>query len=155
MPRAFSRPPNKGPRTFRFRVGSPDSPASSYPPETQLRGAAGAELHLKAGQPGLLLSADHPVADLRVVTDETQIALGLSDDAEDLGTLDIQNVRTVGRFHLEGTQAHSGHLKLRQIHVERADARLAAHRPAGCGVEAWTTRRACPVTSEGVCMVAR
>lgn len=105
------------------------------PAGTRLRGTAGAELHFKEGQPGLMLSADHQVSDLRVVTDETQIALGLSDDAEDLGTLDIQNVRTVGRFHLEGTQAQSGHLRLRQIHVEQADARLAAHRPAGFGVE--------------------
>lgn len=105
------------------------------PAGTRLQGTSGAELHFKEGQPGLMLSADHQVSDLRVVTDETQIAVGLSDDAEDLGTLDIGNVRTVGRFHLEGTQAKAGHLKLRQIHVERADARLAAHRPAGFGVE--------------------
>jgi len=94
-----------------------------------------AELRFKEGQPGLMLSADHRVADLRLVTDETQIAVGLADDADDLGTLDLGNIRTLGRFHLEASRAKRGHLKLDRIHVERADARIAAHRPAGFGVE--------------------
>lgn len=106
------------------------------PAGTNLRGAnASAELHFKAGQPGLMLSANHQISDLRLETDETQVALGLADDADDLGTLAISNVRTVGRVHLEGSRAKRGDLKLADIHVERADARLAAHRPAGFGVE--------------------
>lgn len=94
-----------------------------------------AELHFKEGQPGLMLSADNQVSGVRLVTDETQVALGLSDDVDDLGILDISEVRTVGRLHLEGSKAKKGHLKLSDIHVERADARMAAHRPAGFGVE--------------------
>lgn len=106
------------------------------PAGTHLRGVGtGAELHFREGQPGLMLSADHQIAELRLVADETQVALGLSDDAEDLGTLTISNVRTVGRVHLEGSLARRGDLKLENIHVERADTRLAAHRPAGFGVE--------------------
>lgn len=104
------------------------------PAGTHLRGVGtGAELHFREGQPGLMLSADHQIADMRLVTDETQVALGLSDDAEDLGTLTIRNVRTVGRVHLEGSLARRGDLKLENIHVERADARLAAHRPGASG----------------------
>lgn len=106
------------------------------PAGTNLRGAGtGAELHFKSGQPGLMLSANHHVSGLRLMADETQIAIGLSDDTDDLGTLEISDLGTVGRFHLEASQAKSGHLKLSNIHVERADAAIAAHRPAGFGVE--------------------
>lgn len=113
-----------------------DLSSLKLPSGTHLCGAGhGAELHFKEGQPGLMLSADHQVSGLRLVTDETQIALGLSDDADDLGALVISDVRTVGRVHLEASQAKRGDLKLDGIHVERADARLAAHRPAGFGVE--------------------
>ncbi|HET8876732.1 MAG TPA: hypothetical protein VFO53_10425 [Casimicrobiaceae bacterium] len=103
---------------------------------TELRGGSrAAELHFKAGQPGLMLTASHRISKLRLVVDETQIAIGLSDDTDDLGTLEISDVTTVGRFHLEGNQARKGELRLNNIHVERADARMAAHRPAGFGVE--------------------
>lgn len=113
-----------------------DLSSLKLPAGTHLRGVdTSAELHFKEGQPGLMLSADHQIADLRLVTDETQIALGLSDDSDDLGTLTISNVRTVGRIHLEGSRAKRGCLKLDTLHAERADARLAAHRPAGFGVE--------------------
>lgn len=113
-----------------------DLSSVKLPAGTRLHGVGGkAELHFKAGQPGLMLSADHQVSGVRLVTDEAQVALGLSDDADDLGTLQISDVRTVGRFHLEGSKAKKGHLKLNDIHVERADARMAAHRPAGFGVE--------------------
>lgn len=106
------------------------------PAGTNLRGAGpGAELHFKSGQPGLMLSSDHHISNLRLMADETQIAIGLSDDSDDLGTLDISNLKTVGRFHLEASQAGKGHLKLNNIHVERADAAIAAHRPSGFGVE--------------------
>ncbi|MEJ5902859.1 hypothetical protein [Ochrobactrum teleogrylli] len=103
---------------------------------TLLRGVDGtAELRFKEGQPGLILSANHRIADLRIVTDETQIAIGLADENTDLGTITVDNIRTVGRFHLEAAGALAAHIKLDDIHVERADARIAAHRPSGFGVE--------------------
>ena len=108
----------------------------TLPPGTDLHGVdGGAELHFAEGQPGLMLSADHRVRGLRLVTDDAQVALGLSDEAEDLGTLDIADLRTSGRVHLEAARAKRGALNLADIHVERADARIAAHRPAGFGVE--------------------
>jgi hypothetical protein len=116
------------------RIG--DLQSIKLPPGTSLHGHGdGAELRFKAGQPGLLLSANNEVAGLRLVTDDTQIAMGLSDEEDDLGELTISDIRTVGRFHLEGSRARRGTLKLTNIHVERADARMAAHRPAGFGVE--------------------
>ncbi len=105
-------------------------------PGTRLRGAdAGAELHFKEAQPGLLLSANHEISALRLVTDDTQIALGLADEVDDLGTIVVSDVTTVGRVHLEGSKARSGHIALTNVHVERADARMAGNRPAGFGVE--------------------
>ncbi len=95
----------------------------------------GAELRFRQGQPGLMLRAGHRVANLRLVTDDTQVALGLSDEEEDLGLLDIRSVTTVGRFHLEASRAMRGDIRLHGIRVERADARLAVRRPAGFGVE--------------------
>ena len=95
----------------------------------------GAQLRFKQGQSGLLLTSDHKISGLRLVTDDTQIALGLSDEADDLGTLALSDITTVGRVHLEGTRAKQGTLRLSNIHVEQADGRMAAHRPAGFGVE--------------------
>jgi hypothetical protein len=100
-----------------------------------LRGGPGAELRFEDGQPGLMLCADNDVSGVRLVTDETQIALGFADEADDLGLIRVCNVRAVGRVHLEAARALKGHLVLADVHVERADARMAAHRPAGYGVE--------------------
>ncbi|HET9180057.1 MAG TPA: hypothetical protein VFQ24_17010 [Terriglobia bacterium] len=113
-----------------------DLSSLKLPSGANLRGAGpGAELHFKSGQPGLMLSSNHRISSLRLVTDEAQIAIGLSDDTDDLGTIEISDLDTVGRFHLEASQARKGHLKLNNIHVERADAAMAAHRPSGFGVE--------------------
>lgn len=109
-----------------------DLPSLKLSPGTRLRGVGpDVELHFKEGLPGLLLSADHQIADLRLVTDETQIALGLADDVDDLGTLTISNVRTLGRVHLEGSRARRGALKLDGIHVEGADGRSPPRRVWG------------------------
>lgn len=93
------------------------------------------ELSFKSGQPGVMLTANNTISGLRVVTDDAQIAIGLADSVEELGTLAIRDVTTVGRFHLEAAHAKRGALELTNIHVESADARMAAHRPAGFGVE--------------------
>ena len=63
-----------------------DLSSLKLPAGTNLRGAGpGAELHFKSGQPGLMLSSNHHISSLRLITDETQIAIGLSDDTDDLG----------------------------------------------------------------------
>jgi hypothetical protein len=113
-----------------------DLKSISLPRGICLRGvSADAALHFKKGQPGLLLSADHMIEALRIWADDTQVAVGLADEADDLGTISISDITTVGRFHLEASLAKQGHIVLKNIHVEQADARLAAHRPAGFGVE--------------------
>src|SRR4051812_41422821 len=70
-----------GQKTARIEIEGQIANLSSLklPAGTHLRGVGGgAELRFKEGQPGLMLSADHQIADLRLVTDETQIALGLA-----------------------------------------------------------------------------
>ena len=94
-----------------------------------------AELHFRPGQPGVMLSADNQVSGLRLRTDLPQVAVGLSDDQPDLGQIALSDIHCHGRVHLEAAQAKTGSLVLRNIHVANADARLAAHRPAGFGVE--------------------
>ena len=100
-----------------------------------LTGGHNAELRFKPGQNGLLLTANNHVSDLRIVVDETLIAVGLADSEKDLGETKLQNIQTIGRFHLEAVEALKGNLTLDSIHVEQADASIAAHRPYGFGVE--------------------
>lgn len=112
-----------------------DMQSVELPVGVTLEGVDGAELHFRPGQPGLMLSANNRVSNLRIVTDPTLIALGLSDTQEDLGRLEIRNLRTVGRVHLEASGAMLADIFLSALHVETADATIAAHRPAGFGVE--------------------
>lgn len=94
-----------------------------------------AGLVFEAGSAGLLLTADHEVSGLRLTTDPDQIAVGLADTVQDLGTVALSGLRLEGRLHLEAERALRGVLDLRDIHVATADARSAAHRPTGFGVQ--------------------
>jgi len=105
-------------------------------PGTRLTGAdERAGLAFEEGSPGVLLTADNEVSGLQLRTDPDQIALGLIDKAEDLGTLALRGLRLEGRLHLEAARARRGILDLRDIHVDAADARTAPNRPAGFGVQ--------------------
>lgn len=122
----------------RIEVAGPIAGMQSLalPVGTQLTGVdERAGLAFAAGSPGLLLTADHEISDLCLKTDPDQIALGLTDTATDLGTLALRGLQLEGRLHLEAERARRGVLDLRDIHVAAADARAAAHRPAGFGVQ--------------------
>lgn len=106
------------------------------PAGTQLHGTVEqAGLAFKAGGAGLRLTADHEISGLRLTTDPDQIALGLTDTAQDLGTLVFDRLHLEGRLHLEAERARHALLTLRDIHVATADARSAPHLPAGFGVK--------------------
>ncbi len=109
--------------------------AFTLPAGSVLKSSGGAALKFKAGQPGISLAAGTRLENLRVETDAALIAVGLEDAYADLGQIAVSGVTTVGRFHLEAAQALRADIALRAIHVEQADARMAAHRPAGFGVE--------------------
>ena len=105
------------------------------PAGTHLSGAdERAGLAFEAGSAGLVLTADHEISSLSLKTNPDQIAIGLTDTAQDLGKLTLRGLRVEGRVHLEAAHAQSGVLDLRDIHVSRADARSATHLPAGFGV---------------------
>jgi len=92
-------------------------------------------LRFKAGQPGINLTENNHIENLKVEVDEAITAISFADESKHLGTISIKNVQLVGRLHLEAANAQSGELKLHNIHVSRADVRMAAHRPAGFGVD--------------------
>lgn len=120
-----------------IEIGGPISGLSSLtlPPGTHLRGTDDrAALHFDAGGPGLLLTANHTIEGLGVETRADQIALGLTDEASDLGTITLSRLNVSGRLHLEAERARSATLDLRDIHVRSADARGATNLPAGFGV---------------------
>lgn len=56
---------------------------------------------------------------------------------EDLGTLTLRNVTTVGQVAiLAEDQVRPGHVDARNVHVRAADVRGRYHRPHGFGVDA-------------------
>ncbi len=109
--------------------------AMTLPAGSHLRGAPGSALQFAPGQPGISLAANTRLENLRIETDEAITAVSLNDSSADLGAIIVTDITTVGRFHLEAAQAMHATITLRDIHVERADARMAAHRPSGFGVE--------------------
>ncbi len=96
--------------------------AFTLPAGSILKGNDGSVLKFKAGQPGTSLAADTRLENLRVETDAALIAVGLEDAHADLGRIAVSGITTVGRFHLEATQALRADIALRGIHVEQADA---------------------------------
>jgi hypothetical protein len=100
-----------------------------------IKGSNGAKLKFRSGQPGISLCANTRLESICIETDIPITAVTLADEEEDLGEIHIHDVTTVGRFHLEAASALKAHIHLSNIHVEQADARMAAHRPMGFGVE--------------------
>lgn len=123
------------PSTIRIHGVLKELNAFTVPAGCSLQGVGRAVLQFKFGQPGVSLSANTRLSNVHIETDESLTAVSLADEAVDLGEIHIHDVSTVGRFHLEATQAIKAKILLRDIHVQRADARMAAHRPAGYGVE--------------------
>lgn len=109
--------------------------AFTVPAGCSIEGSGASVLRFKSSQPGISLSANTRLSNLKIETDEAITAVALADEAVDLGEIHVHDVSTIGRLHLEATQALKAKIHLRNVHVHRADARMAAHRPAGYGVE--------------------
>jgi hypothetical protein len=106
------------------------------PAGVALRGVGdGASLRFLPGEQGLCLTADHSVSGLRICTDVDQPAICLNDSRADLGRIELKDLEVEGRVHLESAAANRADLLLSHIHVSKADARTATHRPPGFGVE--------------------
>jgi len=126
--RSFRQALAAGTRRLEIAAAITDLEPVDLPAGTQLHGTVEqAGLAFKAGGAGLRLIADHEISALRLATDPDQIALGLTDTAQDLGTLALSRLHLEGRLHLE---------------AERLDGRPA--------LEAlWTPRRARDIRTKG------
>jgi hypothetical protein len=96
---------------------------------------AGASLRFRPGARGLRLNANHSISGLRIQVDPDQPAICLVDTCTDFGRIELSDLEIEGRLHLESAAAKTAELLLSSIHVANVDARSAAHRPPGFGVE--------------------
>ena len=107
-------------------------PMARLAPGVHVRGG-----RLMFGAKGLQLTRDNRLEGVAVETAEHELAI-LNDPSQDtLGTLELEDVRTVGQVCLlADDRVRSGHVAVRALHVERADMRGRTRRPSGFGVEA-------------------
>lgn len=92
---------------------------------------------LRFGASGVQLSRDNTLADITILTSEMERAVLIDPGVADLGTLALRNVRAVGQVALVvGGAALGGHVRVENLHIERADVRGRADRPHAYGVDA-------------------
>lgn len=111
-------------------------PSVVLPEGVALVGAdAGATLRF--GAKGVFLSGDNAVANLRIETAETEVALGIVQEATDLGAISLKNLSTRGQVFLgTGAKVQTGSFEVDTVQVERADVRGRVLRPHAFGVDA-------------------
>ncbi|WP_067482049.1 hypothetical protein [Actinomadura hibisca] len=109
-------------------------PALTLPPGWALTGLPEAALVFADGA-GLTLTRDNRVARLRLETAPDAAAITADTGRDDCGTLELDDVTTVGRVAIIAEGAlRTGHVQVHALHVEAADARERLPRPAGYGV---------------------
>jgi len=107
-------------------------PSLTMPPGVILRGGT-----LQFTAKGLRLTSDNEISDLRVVTGEHEPAIFNDTSVNDLGTLSLTNVTTVGQIYLVAEdQVRGGRIVADHVTVESADVRGRFDRPHGFGVDA-------------------
>jgi hypothetical protein len=107
-------------------------PMITLRPGVTLRGGV-----LEFGAKGVRLTSENTLDGLTVRTAVDEVALLNDTSVDDLGTLTLRNVTTVGQvLLLADDSVRAGHVVVDGLHVERADVRGRAVRPHGFGVEA-------------------
>ena len=95
----------------------------------------GGTLHF--GARGVQLSRDNTLSNSTILTSEMERAILNDTSVTDLGTLMLHNVRTIGQVALFiGGATLSGHVRVENLHIERADVRGRSMRPHAYGVDA-------------------
>ncbi|MDI9913799.1 hypothetical protein [Rhodococcus sp. IEGM 1379] len=108
------------------------SPMITVPPGVTLRGGV-----LKFGAKGIRVTSDNTLDGMTVMTADDEVAILNDTSIEDMGTLTLRNVRTVGQVLLLADDAvRAGHVQVDGLHIDRADVRGRSRRPHGFGVEA-------------------
>jgi hypothetical protein len=107
-------------------------PMITLRPGVVLRGGV-----LEFGAKGVRLTSQNTLDGVTVRTAADEVALLNDTSVDDLGTLTLRNVTTVGQVLLLADESvRAGHVVVDGLHVERADVRGRAVRPHGFGVEA-------------------
>lgn len=107
-------------------------PMITLKPGVVLRGGV-----LEFGAKGVRLTTDNTLDGVTVRTAADEVALLNDTSVDDLGTLTLRNVTTVGQvLLLADDSVRAGHVIVDGLHVERADVRGRTVRPHGFGVEA-------------------
>lgn len=107
-------------------------PMITLKPGVVLRGGV-----LEFGAKGVRLTSQNTLDGVTVRTAADEVALLNDTSVDDLGTLTLRNVTTVGQvLLLADDSVRAGHVVVDGLHVERADVRGRAVRPHGFGVEA-------------------
>jgi hypothetical protein len=108
------------------------APMITLRPGVTLRGGV-----LRFGAKGVRLTSQNTLDDVTVHTADDEVAILNDTSVEDLRTLTLRGVTTIGQVLLLAEGAvRSGHIVVDGLHVERADVRGRAVRPHGFGVEA-------------------
>jgi hypothetical protein len=114
-----------------------DVPAFRLSPDQAIRGNSpdASGLKFRDGVDGIGLSSDNAVSLLTVVTSPDRAALWNDDSVTGFGTLEIDQVRTVGRVRIcARNRIKSGRVEVRGLDIVEADAREETERPHGYGV---------------------
>lgn len=107
-------------------------PMITLKPGVVLRGGV-----LEFGAKGVRLTSQNTLDGVTVRTAADEVALLNDTSVDDLGTLTLRNVTTVGQvLLLADDSVQAGHVVVDGLHVERADVRGRAVRPHGFGVDA-------------------
>ena len=102
-----------------------------------LRGSEpGSTLRIAPGADGVCLTADNAVEALTIVADDAQCAIFNDTSVATMGHIALRDLAVRGCVRILARDGvRSGHVEMRNVDVERADARAYGLRPKGYGVE--------------------
>ena len=101
-----------------------ESPSLHLSPGKQLVGETDSIIEFKRDVDGIEVSRDNKIDGLTFVVEPSRRALFNSSNVESLGTLSLQNVKTIGQIQLLATGSiRSGHVIAQNVEVIEADLR--------------------------------
>ncbi len=126
---------NQAIEVIRVKGKITESPSLHLSPGKKLVGEADSIIEFKGGVDGVEVSRDNEIDGLTFIVEPSRRALFNSSNVESLGTLSLQNVKTIGQIQLLARgSVHSGHIIAQNVEVIEADIRERQDRPKGFGV---------------------
>jgi hypothetical protein len=126
---------NQETKTINVKGKITDSPSLYLSPGQHLIGEGNSIIEFKGGVDGIEVSRDNKIDGLTFIVESSRRAISNSSDVESFGTLNLQNVKTIGQIQLLATgSVRSGHVVAQNVEVIEADMRELQDRPKGFGV---------------------